>query len=296
MKKIILIISLLVSTFANSQIKAIVINSETKEKIPFVNIWIENENIGTTSNEKGEFTLNANNTQKIIFSAIGYENLTLKTTSIKNTVKLKPKITELSEIIVTSKKITKENVVGKFKKSKINFYFACNTNPWIFARYFKYKLDYEETPFLKTIRVLTNSNVKNAKFNIRLYNINEKGEPEGYIYNKNIIGIAKKGKKITEVNLSDLNIEFPKQGFFVAIEWLIIETNKHKYKYTMKGSKKKLKGISYEPSIGTVPTGTDENSWVFNRGKWKKVWRNKGQIKRYKNKYNLIAIELTLIN
>jgi hypothetical protein len=67
-------------------------------------------------------------------------------------------------------------------------------------------------------------------------------------------------------------------------------------------SKKKLKGISYEPSIGTVPSETDENSWIFNQGKWRRIWQNKDPnkkirySKKYRNKYSLIAIELSLTN
>jgi hypothetical protein len=41
-----------ISTTGYSQMKGIVIDAETKEKIPYVNIWLENENIGTTSNSK----------------------------------------------------------------------------------------------------------------------------------------------------------------------------------------------------------------------------------------------------
>ena len=139
--------------------------------------------------------------------------------------------------------------------------------------------------------------MKNSKFNVRLYGVNKNGEPENYIYNQNIIGIAKKGKNTTEIDLSKLNIEFPKNGFFIAIEWLIIKENKYEYKYTMDGSRKKLNGTSYEPSIGTVPAETDENSWIFNQGKWRKVFRNNSVgLKRYKDKYGLLAIELTLTN
>lgn len=64
----------------------------------------------------------------------------------------------------------------------------------------------------------------------------------------------------------------------------------------MKDSKKKLLGISYEPSIGTIPSETDENSWIFNQGKWRKVWKNNSPIKSYKYKYGLLAIELVLTN
>lgn len=297
MKKLLVITILLISNYCFSQLKSVIIDSETKEKIPYVNIWIENENIGTTSNEKGEFELEINGTKIILFSALGFETRKISSDSIKNVLELKPLVTELKEVVIKSKKQNKKLVVGKFKKSKINHYFACGTTPWISARYFKYQEDYDKTSFLNKIRVLTNSDVNDSKFNIRFYSVSKNGEPNESIFDENIIGIAKKGKKITEIDISDLNIEFPKEGLFIAIEWLIIESNKHQYSYTMTGSGKKLTGISYEPAIGTVPAETDENSWIFTQGKWRKMHKNNnGTLKRYKNKYNLLAIELTLTN
>ena len=55
MKKLFTLIILLISNLGFSQLKAVIIDSETRENIAYVNIWVENENIGTTSNEKGEF-------------------------------------------------------------------------------------------------------------------------------------------------------------------------------------------------------------------------------------------------
>jgi hypothetical protein len=302
MKKLFAITFLLVSNLSLCQLKAVITNSETKERIPYVNIWVENENIGTTSNEKGEFELVFDGTKIIVFSAIGFKTKKISSDSIKKFIVLKPKIIELDEIVINSNKINKEAVIGNFKKSKVNHYFSCGKQPWITARFFRSEKEYNETPYLEKIKLLTNSDIKDAKFSIRLYSISENGEPDNYINRKNIIGIAKKGKKITVVDLSDLDIEFPKQGFFIAIEWLIIEENIHEYTYTMFDSKKKLKGISYEPSIGTVPSETDENSWIFNQGKWRRIWQNKDPnkkirySKKYRNKYSLIAIELSLTN
>ncbi|TYC07439.1 carboxypeptidase-like regulatory domain-containing protein [Bizionia gelidisalsuginis] len=296
MKNVLLITILLISNICFSQLKSVIIDSKTKEKIPYVNIWVENENIGTTSNEKGEFELEVNKTKIILFSAIGFETKRISSDSIKNILELKPVITELDEIVIKSKNSTNKLIIGKFKKSKIDFYFSCGTKPWITARYFKYKEEYEKTIFINKIKVLTKSKVKDSKFNIRLYNINNEGEPEGYIYDENIIATAKKGKKNTEIDITELNIEFPKKGFFIAIEWLIIEDNKYEYKYTITGSKKKHDGISYEPYIGTIPAESDENSWIFTKGKWRKIWKNKSPSKKYKEKYNLMAIELTLSN
>lgn len=296
MGKSIFIILLLLSTFGHAQIKSVVIDSKTKEKIPFVNIWIENKGIGTTSNEKGEFVLTTNKTQNIIFSAIGYETLNIKSTSIKNIVKLKPKVTVISEITVTSKKITKERTIGKFKKSEINSSFSCGKKPFIMARFFEYKSDYDKTPYLKTLKLLTKTKNQKSKFNIRFYTINKEGKPGDYIYNKNITVVTKKGKKIVEINLSNLNIIFPKQGLFVAVEWLIIKKNRHEYKYTMEGSRKKLNGINYEPSVGTILSETPQNTWFFNKGKWWKMPKIKSVFKKLDGKYNLIAMELILNN
>ena len=164
-------------------------------------------------------------------------------------------------------------------------------------KYFDFNKDYTKTPFLNKIRVLTNSDIKDSKFIVRLYSVGKDGQPENYIYDENIFGIAKKGKKITEIDIADLNIEFPENGFFIAIEWLIIDENKHEYSFTMTESNKKLTGISYEPAFGTVPAETDKNSWIFQKGKWWKMFKNNnGTIKRYKDKYSLLAIELTLTN
>ncbi|CAM1369939.1 carboxypeptidase-like regulatory domain-containing protein [Tenacibaculum xiamenense] len=296
MKKLLVITFLHIPILSFCQLKSVIINNQTKEKIPYVNIWVENENVGTTSNEKGEFKLEIDDTKIIIFSAIGFETKKISSDSIKEPLELKPITTELDEIIISSKKSTQELTIGEFKKSKINHYFGCGIKPWITARFFKYNEQYANTPFLKKIRILTKSNVKDSKFNIRLYNINKNGEPENYIHDQNIVGIAKKGKKTTEIDVSELNIEFPERGFFIAIEWLIIEENKHEYNYTMKDSRKKLEGISYEPAIGTIPAETDENSWIFNQGKWRKVWQSKSTSRKFENKYHLPAIELTLIN
>ena len=298
MKNILLtILLLIISGISFGQVKAVIIDSNTKEKIPYVNIWVDNENIGTTSNENGEFTLDFNgDSQTILFSAIGYETRKIEFGLINDVVELKSKNIELQEVIIKPTKQKKELKIGEFKKSSVNFYFGCGTKPWIAARYFKFKESYSQTPFLNTIKLLTNSDVKDSKFNIRFYSVDKNGEPCNFIYDKNILVNVRKGKKVTDVDISELKIEFPKEGFFIAIEWLIIESNKYEYTYTMNNSKKKLSGISYEPSIGTVPSKSNANSWIYSKGRWEKVWKNTEQIKSYKDKYNLLAIELLLTN
>jgi carboxypeptidase-like protein len=289
---------ILISYNSFSQLQGTVVDLATKEKLPYINIWVENEDIGTTSNEHGEFVLPRVDSHKtIVFTAIGYETKKIKVSSLTNIVELTPVVTSLQEVIVYSKKATTEVTVGAFNKLKINYYFAGNAVPWIVARFFPFKAGYEQTPFLKKIRILTKSDVNEARFNIRFYSVDENGEPEDYIYAQNIYGLAKKRKKIVEIDVSEYNIRFPERGMFIAFEWLIIEQNKYEYIYYKTGSKKKYKGISYEPSIGAVAVETDQNSWIFLRGKWQKIWRNSDiDSKRYGDKFSIAAIELTLSN
>ena len=63
---------LVVSQFALSQIKGVVKDSLSGEPIPYVNIWVENETIGTISEKDGSFVLATSSDKNIVFSILGY--------------------------------------------------------------------------------------------------------------------------------------------------------------------------------------------------------------------------------
>jgi hypothetical protein len=297
MKNLVGFFFLFLSTYSYSQLESVIINSETRESIPYVNIWVEGQNIGTTSNESGTFHLSIDTTGVFIFSAIGYETRKISSDLIENTVELKPSVSDLEEVVVIANPKDLELTIGKFKKPPFLSGFSCGGKPCILARRFLYQESFSKTRRLDKIKLLTTSDVRDAKFNIRLYHINEDGEPGKYIYNENIIGIARKGKGITEIDLSKFNLQFPESGLFVGFEWLILESNKYETTYTIEGSKKKLKGIDYEPGIVIVSSDTVESSWWYRYGKWTPVWKNSNDaITGHKEKYNFMAVELTLTN
>jgi hypothetical protein len=279
MKNILLILILLSSNICLCKTKKI--NPRIKEITPNVHNWVGSKNIG--SNLKDKIALDTSKT--ISFSAIGFE--------IKKYIELDSVKTNFDKTRINSEKKSEKLTIGEIKKYKIknSVGIGIGSKPLIIARNFNYHTTYEKTPFIKKISVLTVSKTKNSKFNIRLYGKNNNGEPENLIYDENIIGIAKKGKKVTEIDVSELNIKFPENGFFVAIEWLIIPNNK----YESNDAKKQNK-ISYQPAIGTIPTATNENSWTIKQGEWKKSSGNIGLTELLDKKYNLIAVELTLKN
>jgi CRISPR/Cas system-associated exonuclease Cas4 (RecB family) len=288
----------LVPNISFSQLKGHISNSETGEPVPYVNIGVEGVFAGTTSNRKGEFEFKeSRNNNVLVFSAIGYKIKKVKVESDQLIINLTPSVIELEEVIVGNKKANIKQKVGVFNKSKINNYFACGSYPWMVARYFPYKENYESTTFLKEMRILTDSDIKDAKFNIRLYKVNRDNQPGEYLFENNIYGYAKKGKSITKIDLSDFFIQFPKEGFFIVIEWLIIEENYYKHWVTYK-DKRKVEEFSYEPSLGLVfSSGKDPNSWSFSSGKWRKEGMDGGYfLKQAEDSYSMLAIELMLSN
>ena len=57
----------------SAQIRGVVKDSISGEPIPYVNIWVENETIGTTSEVNGRFSLDIKEEKVLFFSALGYE-------------------------------------------------------------------------------------------------------------------------------------------------------------------------------------------------------------------------------
>jgi hypothetical protein len=129
--KLLLIITLITfRTISNCQIiEGVLLDDLTKQPIAYVNIGIFNKNIGTVSNEKGEFKLNisdSNYSDAIGFSSIGYYSIEMKVkdlidASLANFHKicLAPKTYQISEVIVRPKKfkqIESGNGSGSMRK------------------------------------------------------------------------------------------------------------------------------------------------------------------------------------
>jgi len=274
----------------SAQISGIVKDSLTKKPIPYVNIWVENENSGTTSNENGLFELNINDEKRIVFSALGFENKTIASSNAKN-VLLNPKIYELNEVIVENLKKTKELEIGGAKKTQHSQ--LSGDKPWIYGKLFDYEEQYSETPYIKKVIFYSNSNIKNAKLKIRIFEMNDSIPSNDLLYEEIIITV-KKGMKKNSIDVSQNNIKFSKKGVVIGLEWLIIDENKYNYEY--KESKIKKSFVTYAPSL-VINYEDLENSFRYSGGKWirSKKYDSK-QNKPWDNKVLTPAINLLLTN
>lgn len=253
-----------------AQVTATIKDKATNKPVPYVNIWVNGKNIGTTANENGSFTLPAVlDNAVLVFSAIGYENLKVPVKELPKVVVLNAIAIELQEVVI-GKKNNKETAIGKFSQGDIYRYFACWEQPWMVAKFFKYEESYSNTPYLKTIRFATRSALRNAALSIRLYLPDAQGKPGAYLYSENILCTTKKDIGIAEADLSKLNIQMPKEGLFVVFEWLIIEKNRHTFSFAPDSNKpgKKEKRVSYEPAIGMVYDRKAPKIYGYSFGSW----------------------------
>jgi len=135
-----------ISFSLSAQIRGVVKDSISGEPIPYVNIWVENETIGTTSEVNGRFSLDIKEEKVLVFSALGYE--TKKSSSKNEIILLKPKVFELDEIIVEQPKFKKEIEVGNYETGSFRIGLG-NINS---AVYFKPYDEMITHPFLKEIK------------------------------------------------------------------------------------------------------------------------------------------------
>lgn len=271
MKPIFLLFLALISLNGFGQISGIVKDSVSGEAIPYVNIWIENKEIGTSSDKDGRFTINDEDKDAtLVFSAVGYTTKKEKCTTANQPVYLIPKVTELPEVVVSNRQHSETYVIGSIKRSQIKSNFGANDKPWIVAKFFPYETKYAKTPFLKSIRFSSDSKTSGAIVNVRLYDKGEDGKPGNYLTSENILVTVPKGKKIVTVNLEEYHISFPSNGFFIGFERLIIGKNRYVVEYTEEGDKTRKKYFEnfYAPGIGFSLVNTNHNSWLFSRGNW----------------------------
>ena len=289
--KLLITILLLLSNLSFAQIKGVVVD-ENNKPIPYVNIWVENENIGTTSEENGTFQISATKDSNLIFSTIGFEKKICKL-SETNEIVLKSIEYQLDEVKIEQIKATRELEIGNAKK--IHHSQLSGDKPWIYGKLFPFEPKYSETPYLKKIVFLSNSEKKDAKIKIRIFQLKDSLPDEDMLFEDVFVNV-KKGMRKNVVDISKYKIKMPNNGIIIGLEWLIIEENKYLFEYTY--NKTKHSTINYAPSL-VINYSEFENSFRYSGGKWIKSKINKTKIKETKawdNKVMEPAINLILTN
>ena len=281
------LVLLIFSSSLIAQTKGIIVD-ENNLPIPYVNIWVEGENIGTTSEENGTFIIDSNDGNKnLIFNILGFEKKIIKLSDSKKVV-LQSQTNELNEIVIVNKKETREKEIGQVENAILQ---AFENGPKIDVKYFPYNPKYKSTRYIKQVRILTDSKLETATLKIHFYAVDENGLPGEKLLNKDFIVTIKKGGRNNKINVSNFNLAMPKTGIFVGFEKLMIESNKEEKIITEPNTKVTTIKRTYYPLL--LYNYIDRDFiYTFSGGKWiKETTENKGlpsKINAYQPAINLI--------
>ena len=281
---------LLISFVVSAKVKGIVVD-EFNKPISYVNIWVENENNSTTSEEKGEFIINCLPNKLLVFSALGYEKKIIMASETQKVI-LKINAFELNEVIIAKKFETRQIEIGKVKNER---YQAFDNGPRIDAKFFPYLAKYKKTKYIKQVTIFTDSQLESTSFKIHFFTVNPDGSPGEELQKKDFLVSVKKGVKKTFFNVTDLNLRMPKTGIFVGFEKLIIEKNKLEKEIIDSNTKQITIQKLYFPSM-LYNYVEREFVYTFSGGKWNKQTKADSNNPTLKIRAYEPAINLILTN
>ena len=203
-----------------------VIDADTEEPLPYVNIGLVNQNIGTVTDEAGYFELevpgNGYADATLRFSMIGFEpqDFTLQEYRDQKilTIPLKEKATALEEVVLTTKKNKYQTKILGNKTTSQLIYAAFTTNK--LGNEMGFLVRGRKNPMiLKKFNVsLVENDYGPIRFRLNFYDLKD-GLPNETLLNENIIVETDIQSGIVSKDLTPYEIVID-QDFFVAIEWI----------------------------------------------------------------------------
>lgn len=203
-----------------------VIDAETEEPLPYVNIGLVNQNIGTVTDEAGYFELevpgNGFADATLRFSMIGFEpqDFTLQEYRDQKilTIPLKEKATALEEVVLTTKRNKYQTKILGNKTTSQLIYAAFTTNK--LGNEMGFLVRGRKNPMiLKKFNVsLVENDYGPIRFRLNFYDLKD-GLPNETLLNENIIVETDIQSGIVSKDLTPYEIVID-QDFFVAIEWI----------------------------------------------------------------------------
>jgi len=230
-------LTLAIGVFCQISIKGKILDSSSMP-LPYVNmVSLNNINIGTTSNENGEYVLNAKNKyQPIKISCIGYEDTVLIAGILLENpeVTLKKQVQILQEINVYSNYITKNIEVTDFSKKWSQGYIF--GSGFMIASRINNK-EHIKNGYLSSISfILAKMGKYHHPIRLKFLESNKYDIPGKDLLNKEIVIKSNNKDKIEilTVDLSLYNISFPENGCYAVLEWIDTarKNNNNYFSYT----------------------------------------------------------------
>ncbi|HLW63072.1 MAG TPA: carboxypeptidase-like regulatory domain-containing protein [Flavobacterium sp.] len=261
MKK--LMVLLLITHFTVfGQVSGIVLNTE-HQPVNYTNIWVLDGSDGATTDSLGMFTISsalANDT--LVFNASGYTILKEKAEQ-SDTIVLEAYEIPQPELIVYPEKYL-HHTIGEPHYE--NMYFQPGNVPYMYGRFFENNEEVKEVQYVDRVLVYTKSAVADATIKIRLMRMDEYGCPGNDLLTEPIIANVRRGNRKNALKVLKYNVKLPKNGIFVAVEWLITENNQFRPANFVKGEKL-FEDFRYQPDVMNNKV-EKTSSFRYMHGEW----------------------------
>jgi len=236
---ILFVSGLAASAVAQIHLTGVVIDSDNKFVLPFVNIGIKHKNIGTTSLHDGTFSITIPpeyENDSLLFSMVGYSDLTISIEEIKAasiiTFPLNVKITELNTITVSTEKLVEKKFGIKNKSTLLTFIDGSTNQNDIFEIAQLIKLDTTLSKITSVNLYLNESRNDSGTFRINFYDFDGR-IPVNKIIEKNIVQVHSIKEGWLQFDLENENI-YLKGNFVVSIEFIPTEKKTDPIYYEVK--------------------------------------------------------------
>jgi len=251
-------------------------DQKTKKTISYVHISIMNTLKEASTDERGYFFIDvpaAYLEKKVHLSALGYKDTIVAIDKIvaEKQFGMVEEPYELDDVIV-SKPSGELEVLHPIASSDLESGFPSATTPWILATYFS-NLDAKKKYVNKiTVFLKKDENFKRpvSKFRLRVYDVDTiTKKPSCDLLHESMVLEVLTESDFVSVDLSDFNIEMPRKGIYIGLEWLFVPYNW----YVIKGKDPISNELTVEngfaPTFGGV-YNKNQNSkvMVYRMGEW----------------------------
>jgi len=214
---------------AQTTLSGQILAEDTRRPVPYSLITEPQHRFGTYADANGRFTAYIPaNVDTLLITCVGFDQrlIPLRDSMLAQTIEIRPRPKELSEVVVRGKK-PRLLVLGAIRKKAPIVWGNCSGRNIEFALYIR-NLKSADGYLHRVSYLIARGGVPSAPFRVRVYE-NSDGEPGRDLLAESLVATARRSNSWCEVDLSSFQIPFPKEGLFVAMEWLPTDENQYKF-------------------------------------------------------------------
>ena len=197
--------------------------------VPFASLTNQTRQWGQSTRENGTFTLDRLKVEDtLIVSSIGYHEIRIPYYELHDNIKLYLTVrpVQLSEVKIKKKRISRTLWLGSKEKSSFASLGSLSTQDLQQVALFIPNAKQFEGYITKVGYWVTSLGKARTPFRVRIYK-NEGGKPGEDLLTQSLIAKARRSKAWLDVDVSEFDILFPPNGFFVAMEWLVVPDKRY---------------------------------------------------------------------